>query len=81
MNGRHVPLPRGCGAIQNPAYRPAGNFFPPVPVMFGALPMLIIGRILSYLPVRSAMIGIADGIEVMRVLHGRRDIQQAYFDF
>jgi toxin ParE1/3/4 len=24
---------------------------------------------------------IADGIEIMRVLHGRRDIQQAYFDF
>jgi toxin ParE1/3/4 len=24
---------------------------------------------------------IADGIEVMRVLHGRRDVQQAYFDF
>jgi plasmid stabilization system protein ParE len=43
--------------------------------------MLVTGRILSYLSVRSAMIGIADGIEVMRVLHGRRDIQQAYFDF
>jgi len=26
MNGRHVPALQGAGAIQNPAYRPAGNF-------------------------------------------------------
>ena len=26
MNGRHVLAPQGAGAIQNPAYRPAGNF-------------------------------------------------------
>jgi hypothetical protein len=26
MNGRHVSAPRGAGAIQNPAYRPAGIF-------------------------------------------------------
>jgi hypothetical protein len=25
MNGRHVLAPQGAGAIQNPAYRPAGN--------------------------------------------------------
>lgn len=39
--------------------------------------------------IRSIVIGeyltfyraIADGIEVMRILHGRREIQQAYFDF
>ncbi|CCV14820.1 hypothetical protein MESS4_710050 [Mesorhizobium sp. STM 4661] len=28
MNGRHVLAPQGARAIQNPAYRPAGNFLP-----------------------------------------------------
>lgn len=28
MNGRHVLVPQGARAIQNPAYRPAGSFVP-----------------------------------------------------